>query len=220
MKEFDLFEKIWASVVVPTCTDFLSQYNLKNYVSWSKRIAKSCFYDEVNLFVKSYMVKDTKNIDRHKIAACMIKAILVSKPLRVSFIDKVHLFFGKKKFDDDVIYLINQYIAINVAVIILEGYIRSDDKKIIKHRIYFPEPFPDGEKDYIKDVCLDLYYTKAKKINTVAYSNILFLWEKYSCRRVQCRNLESMCRKFLIKDCGTNNEYLDKRIDDIRFLSE
>ncbi len=190
MSKFDLFESIWEDVVEPTIKDFLSTDNsFEKYKKSSKEIAKKWFYNETHFFIYSYMVDETKNIDRHKIAACMLKAILVAKPIRISFFSKASKFLKKSEFDDNV-YLRNQHIALNVAVLILEGYIRSDKNKNIKHSICIPEPFPKGQKDYFKDVCLDLYYTNPKQINTVTYANIFFLWEKYSCRKVQCNNLE------------------------------
>ena len=212
MSSFDLFETIWTKTVLPTCTDYLSKYEFIDYVEKSKKIAKRWFEKESLIFEQSYMIDTTKNIDRHKIASCMTKAILIAKPLRISFWDKINQFFSHTKFDDTV-YLINQIIAINVAVLILEGYIRSDDTKKIKHKIRFPDPFPKGDNDYVKDVCLDLYYMNPKKFNTISYADIFFLWEKYSCRRAHCNNLI----RYIKKVCPN---ITDQEIENISLKSE
>ncbi len=213
-KYFDLFDRVWADTVIPTIKEFGDKYRKFVYFNkLSKLKAKKCFHKEAQTFVHSYMVNETKNIDRHKIASCMLKAILVAKPFKCSFLQKTTQFFKREKIDDEC-SLINQYIALNVAVLILEGYIASDKNKEIKHRIYTPEPFK-GNKDYLKDVCLDLYYTKPRRINTITYANIFFLWEKYSCRKVQCNNLETL----LMSCLDGSDEEKQKKIHDTKMSS-
>ncbi len=219
MNDFDLFETIWDNAVIPTCREYINKYDVVDHTERSKNKIKRCFYEETQFFIHSYMIDETRNIDRHKIASCMVKAILIAKPLRVSFFNKVKQLFKKIELDD-VTYLINQYLSMNVAILILEGYIRSDVKKEIKHKIFIPEPFPEGQKNYMKDVCLDLYYTKPKKINTITYANIFFLWEKYSCRRVQCSNLENECKKLMRQSGNFSEEDLQSKIDEIRYRSQ
>lgn len=179
-KQFDLFDTIWEKAVEPTINERKKVYKDYGYFSpRAKKIARRWFYDETQTFVYSFMINETKNIDRHKIAACMMKAILIAKPFRVNFFDKAKQVLKNIEVPD-MVYLMNQNIALNVAILILQGYIASDKHKAIKHNIYFPEPFPEDPKDYIRDVCLDLYYTKPHDVNTVTYANVFFLWEKYS----------------------------------------
>lgn len=218
MTKFDLFDTIWEKTVEKTCEIYLEKYgsgNLVNHIAKSKKKARRYYYESSRIFVYSYMRNMTHNIDRHKIASCMVKSILMARPLRVSFFDKVKWFFTKENIDDKI-YLANQYVAINVAVLILEAYIRSDIKKEFKHRIFFPEPFPDGEKNYIKDVCLDLYYTSPRNFNIITYADIFFLWEKYSCRRAQGENLEDKCKE-LLKGTAKSEEEMEQIINSIKY---
>lgn len=206
MNHSELFDAIWNSIVEKTIDEFTKDYKgIIRFNAKSKRTAKRVFENEANIFLRSYMVNSTHNIDRHKIAACMLKAIVVSKPIKILLKEKISYvikyIFSSKKVNNqshDDIMLLNYKIAINVAVLILEAYINSDEKKSIKHIIYNPEPFPNGRKDYFRDICLDLFYTKPSKINTITYADVFFLLEKYSCRREQCANLESKLREYII----------------------
>ncbi len=87
----------------------------------------------------------------------------------------------------------------------------------IKSPLLFPVPFRNEYEEYIDDVCLDLYYTGARKFNIITYANILFLLEKYTCHRVQSENFENKCKE-LLRDLGKMNECdIEETIEELRY---
>lgn len=79
----DLFNKIWKDVIVPISNEISNNHGLRKCYKKAKYIAQRRFYKESQVFVQSYMVDKTRNIDRHKIASCMLKSILIAKPLKM-----------------------------------------------------------------------------------------------------------------------------------------
>lgn len=221
----DEFDKIWVDVVDKLIDDFISTYKFKkvNHKNFLRFRAKRLYKKYRKVFMNSYMYFNTNKIDKHKVASCLMKTILVIKPLSLSLKDKIKIRFKTDEYPYNVenILLANEYLSLSVAVSVLQGYIKahngkSDAAQPINHKIYFPTPFPVTDKSYLKDVCLDLYYINPHKFNTVTYANILFLLEKYSCRKVQCENLIEKCTQ-LLKDTGMSPEEVTKEICNVRF---
>lgn len=192
------FNKIWDDIVVGLIEDIssnnsaLKQKNLKIV----KLFVRHIFLKEAKVFINSYMVSATRKIDRHKLAACMVKAILFAKPFRVSLKTKCEISkMPRGEFAKNLPLvkqvLANQFLALSVAITILDGYIAADDKKVLRHIIQIPDPFPTEDNHYEIDVCMDMFFSGYRRINVKTYANVFFLLEKYSCRRVQCSNLEN-----------------------------
>lgn len=204
-KNIDEFDRIWNEVVIPLLNKSVSTYNVKNKnLSICKIFCKKLFFKNKKNFIEKYMYWDTDKIDKHKIASCFMKSILLIKPIRIPFINKLKIRFKPLEYSNpiDKTLLINEYLSLSVAITIIEGYITTNYNENfcqhpLNHPIYFPDPFPDGDENYIKDICIDLHYTKAYKFNTITYANIFFLLEKYSCRKQRCFNLANDYRKIL-----------------------
>lgn len=76
--------------------DFAELFGLKHKSLFWVKIVLNYYYNKYKeKVVKNYMVWDTINIDRHKIAACMMKAALVSKPLYIPLCAKIRFIFTK-----------------------------------------------------------------------------------------------------------------------------
>lgn len=125
---------------------------------------------------KNYMEKTAVSLDRHKVAACMVYAILKSKAIKVNeFIP--HL--------PDRLLLANEYLAVYVGINIIEQYRRADGLKDAKAKLIFPITYHEGAEEdsvFINNLCKGLYYSR-RKIDTLdifAYSNIYFFIEKYT----------------------------------------
>lgn len=206
----DEFDKIWDIVIKNMIVSFSNKYNVKHKSlnSLRKRI-KANYNKQRDYFINSFMDKSVNNIDRHKIASCCIKSILICKPFYVPFSIKRKFLFSNENISDffdmkldesndkisttdknNYIFYINEYLSLAVASAIIDGYIYADQNKELKHTIIYPEPFPDEDCDYLLDICIDLHFSGTKKLNIVTFANVFFLLEKYSCRRVQCDNLE------------------------------
>lgn len=125
---------------------------------------------------RNYMEKTAVSLDRHKVAACMVYAVLKSRVLKVNeFIP--HL--------PDRLLLANEYLAVYVGVNIIEQYRRADGLKGVKEKLVFPITYHEQagqDSVFINNLCKGLYYSR-RKINTLdifAYSNIYFFIEKYT----------------------------------------
>lgn len=202
------FDKIWEFVVLPLSKTMSEKYELKlknkNIFKFRARRLYNKYREE---FLKYYMHSKTNNIDKHKIASCLTKTILMIKPISIPFNVGIKIRFSNESYQNkkymEEILLINQYLALSIATSVIEDYIKAhnthnDVSQPLNHKIEFPTPFSEADNDYLRDVCLDLYYTKPRKFNTITYANIFFLWEKYSCRKVQCMNLEESYKALLL----------------------
>lgn len=219
-----LFDEIWNEVILPLSEDICKSFNgiqMINRTEKKRSFLKKHFRKECMIFMKSYMYENATNIDRHKIAACMMKSILIVKPIKLPVRLTTLVILGRAYFPEKV-FLVNQYLALSVAITIIDGYINSDKNKKLKHKVYFPETFYDNKDKYVyeQDVCLDLYYTKPSSINTISYANIFFLLEKYSCRKIQSQRLEAECRKLIQQYTKCDANKVNDLIENIKFCKD
>lgn len=136
------------------------------------------FYQKKRDYIRSnYMTKEYNvALDRHKVASCMLFAILKAKPFKVK--RNIRL--------DERLLLANEYLAFYVALNIIENYRMSVNKmKENKCQILFPETYQEktGSTDFLTNICRNLYFLSVyniDKYDVLAYSNILFLLEKYT----------------------------------------
>lgn len=139
-------------------------------------------YQKKRDYVRSnYMSKKTEvSLDRHKVSSCMIYAILKTKPLKINrLVWKL----------PEKILLANEYLAFFVALNIVELYkidkmkdenIEGDYQIIIPMTYHEDE---DPENTYESNFCKNLYYLGQEgieKYDVFAYSDILYLLEKYT----------------------------------------
>ena len=117
---------------------------------------------------------ESQPMDRHKIGAVMIYAILKSKPFYVvKTIPKL----------PSQLLMANEYLAFYDALNIVELY-RMDDalsngNGSDRNNLILPNTY-HGDM-YIENVCKALYYVKNPDyFDILAYANVLFLSEKYS----------------------------------------
>lgn len=136
------------------------------------------FYQKKRDYIRSnYMTKEYNvALDRHKVASCMLYAILKVKPFSVNRNVKL----------DEKLLLANEYLAFYVALNIIENYRMSvDGKQEDECQILLPETYQEmkGSTDYLSNMCRNLYFLSVydvDKYDVLAYSNILFLLEKYT----------------------------------------
>ncbi len=123
---------------------------------------------------------DSKNsvaLDRHKVASCMIFAILKTKPLIVNrFIHDL----------PETILLANEYLAFFVALNIIEMYKLDELNGSQEYEIILPRTYHEqveNENTFLVNTCRALYYTRLKNVNefdVFSYATILFLLERYT----------------------------------------
>lgn len=136
-------------------------------------------YQNKRDFVKDkYMKKsEVAALDRHKVAACMMYAILKTKPIMVN------------RFVPDLpekALLANEYLAFFVALNIIEMYKKDESEEKKPSEIVLPKTYhEDSEKnsDFLSNTCKALYYIRLQgieKFDVFAYASVLFLLEKYT----------------------------------------
>lgn len=138
------------------------------------------FYQRKRNEIKNnYMEKPAQNekaLDRHKVASCMMYAVLKSRVLKVNrFVP--HL--------PNRLLMANEYLAVYVGLNIIEQYRIDDGKKEPENKLIFPITYhetPSEESDFIDNLCKGLYYLRRKidEMDIFAYSTILFFVEKYT----------------------------------------
>ncbi len=136
------------------------------------------FYQKKRDYIRSnYMTKEYNvALDRHKVASCMLFAILKARPFSVN--RNVEL--------DERLLLANEYLAFYAALNIIANYRMSvDGRQEDACQILFPETYQEkiGSIDYLSNMCRNLYFLSMEDIDrydVLAYSNILFLLEKYT----------------------------------------
>ena len=77
----------------------------------------------------------------------------------------------------------NEYLAVYIAINIVEQYKRDELGKDSEYKLIFPITYhEENEKTcvYLNNLCKGLYYIKPKHIDIFAYSTIFFFMEKYT----------------------------------------
>lgn len=172
-------------VVVSACIDDIFEYSRQNgfpenSIAQRKNHSRKIFeyYQEMRDYIRcNYMSKKTDvALDRHKVAACMMYAILKAKPLKVN-----------RRIPDlnEKVLLANEYLALYVALNIVVMYKMDQYQlEIGDYEILFPETyFNDPSNDYVTNYCRTLYYVSMENLNkfdVFAHANILFMLEKYT----------------------------------------
>ena len=136
-----------------------------------------CIFNYYESFRKDmrrlYMAEESKPMDRHKIAANMMIAILKARPI------KINLMIPNLPLE---LLLANEYLSFCCALDIVEIYRRDAGNE--KFSLILPGTYIEEEDDrtsYIQNICKALYYIhKPSLSDTLAYANILFMIEKYT----------------------------------------
>ena len=172
----ETYEIIWNAVY-----SYANQFILKsgNTFFFNNR-AKSDLLSEYNdlksAFKKKYMKNaDESILDRHKVAAVFMIAILNVKPIRIP--DEVQL----QRKSEDVYstsfskFFGNEKLAIRAGIAVLNSYIEKDSKE--KKEVPLPKIVRHGE--YIENFCRELYINQLeKKLSILSIAHELFLIEE------------------------------------------
>lgn len=189
MKKKDFYE-FYNNVIQKYIDEFLDEDKRSGYncLTFRKNKVRNIYiyYEKKRLEIRKYFMNlESKPMDRHKIAAVMMYSILKSKVIKVNkFIPNL----------PSVLLMANEYLAFIVALGIIESYRKDQFKDNSKNNncymLNLPTPYhgvsnhnaSDCNNDiYITNTCKSLYYlTNWRKFDIFAYSNILFLLEKYT----------------------------------------
>ena len=136
-------------------------------------------YQNKRDFVKDRYMKQSEDaaLDRHKVASCMMYAILKTRPIKVNRL--------VRDLPEKAL-LANEYLAFFVSLNILEMYRRNQFGDKAKCEIVLPRTYheiSESGSDFLSNTCKALYYIGLQgieKFDVFAYSSIFFLLEKYT----------------------------------------
>lgn len=173
------FEDIWDNIILKLFDEITPQKDVFIASRSKYKIYKE--YQKQKTFLKlNYMENPNTHLDRHKIAACMLYAIVKVQPIRIKKVSIWRNFWGNKRYSYSFLML-NEYLGLYTAFSIVESfreYEQSIDKCATFQRSGIKLPMTCNGEDYIYNTCLDLYLSKKKnKINILTFANVLFLLE-------------------------------------------
>lgn len=173
------FEDIWENIILKLIKEIIPQEDIYIARRSQKRIYKE--YQKQKTFLKlNYMENQHTHLDRHKIASCMLYAIVKVQPVRVKKLSICKMYFSKKIYDPKFL-LLNEYLGLYTAFSIVESfrmYEKSIEKNMVFPRAGICQPLTSNGEDYIYNTCLDLYLSrKRNNINILTFANVLFLLE-------------------------------------------
>lgn len=173
------FEDIWDNIILKLFSEMTPQKDVFIAPRSKKKIFKE--YQKQKTFLKlNYMENPNTHLDRHKIAACMLYAIVKVRPIKIKKFSVWRKFISGTRYTPEFLML-NEYLGLYTAFSIIESfrvYEQSIDKDITFPRNGISQPITTNGEDYIYNTCLDLYLSRKKnKINILTFANVFFLLE-------------------------------------------
>uniref|UniRef100_UPI004056699A hypothetical protein n=1 Tax=Acetatifactor sp. TaxID=1872090 RepID=UPI004056699A len=174
------YQQIWDVVIKPTIQDYQNCFGEITVVHNAKEAIWQ-EYVRFNSHCKTkYMEEVGGKIDRHKVCACYMYAIVKANVVGCRLADS----------DTESKYLsLNEHLAITVGMSLLRAFVLSsidsneempdDEKKIYKSRIDGGIVFPECNHGiYRENFASELYYTNDERnYNILSLANTLFLLE-------------------------------------------
>ncbi len=164
------FDELYTNIICPNI-EILKQNHEFEFISTSKLSIEESYIKHRDFVKKMYMQKGSESIlDRHKVAACIMMAIVKVKPL-----------VSSKTHRDNNFYL-NEMLAIQVAFDIVCSYLVDDQiDSIFSNGLSFPVSKNENGQSFLHCLCLSLYYGECScSQDILAYSSLLFMVEAYT----------------------------------------
>ena len=176
------YEELWNTIIFPLLDKYRNEYALAPTPETKQLIFEH--YVQFRDFCKKHYMLDANNfIDRHKVCACMIYAIIKTQPLHS----------GDETNNKDCFNTINEKIAIAAGLSLLRAFVISSAKqnlnddeleeiiKKFKSGIRLPQPPFINHGDYIENFAVELYFTrKYNNYNILSLAHTLYMLELYT----------------------------------------
>ena len=173
--QLEKFNEVHEEIIKPLIRELMDdQYNKCNKClslkkDYDKKIYKQ--YEKLRKEIKRRdMYAEVEYIDRHKIGACMMGAIVLVSPISV----KTTL----QDIPERMIFA-NEGLGFYTAICMLESFLEEENLKI-----YYPNVDSDMDADmpiYVRNTCIDLFKAKLEhRYSVLTFSNVLFLLEELS----------------------------------------
>lgn len=117
------YDLIWENIILPEVIRYQKNVMSVSYKETTKDDILNSYKQLNNHCKKTYMADPEKRLDRHKVTACYMLAILEAEPLSFNV-----------KCDEDILITINEHLAITVGLSILNAFInakKTDDQNDI-----------------------------------------------------------------------------------------
>lgn len=182
------FKQFWDKCILPTFEEF-AKVDEKLYIRHGSADSLCREYNDIKNCTKAvFMKKDDAivKLDRHKIAACMAKAIVLEKPI-CKIVDDDYT--GKEK----EFLIANEALAFSVAMSIIKAYIKLKLEKqdpdfmkrecayrnICENDFVFPNTIMNV--DYKTSVCWAWHHNIVNgNFDVLGTANLFFMIENYS----------------------------------------
>lgn len=180
------FDKLWKECIEPTFEELVKE-DTSLYIRDGSFDSLCRLYNDIKNSTKKLYMKifgDTVKLDRHKIAACMAKAIVLERPI----CKRVEENYVGTEAD---FVIANEVLAFSVSIAILKAYIRlrlqkEDDSsrkvaytKICEVGFIFPETIM--HVDYRTSVCWAWHHNIINgHFDILGTANLFFMIENYS----------------------------------------
>lgn len=176
------YEKLWDNGIVPAINKYKSACPLLSIHPNAKELIWNNYYEFNEQCKKNYMINPEDKIDRHKVCACYIYAIVKSHVITVENITD----------NEDSFLLVNEFIAISIGLSLLRAFIilnakTSNDITAEKKRSTISKVFngiriPEcNHGEYLSNFATELYYTRQENTyNILSLAHTLFLLEIHS----------------------------------------
>ena len=174
----DIFDKIWRGVIKPKIDHTISD-SFDHLVLVESPAAVYAEYERVRKNIKARMDNENCVLDRHKVAAAMAKAIIVTEPIRIkSFLED-----GSEETKLPAItFLANEVTALHTAISIVQSFRssqRENGQEISRTPLTLPESSHGNEYDM--HLCKAMMYSREEgSFDVFFFANILFMIEQYS----------------------------------------
>ena len=175
------YYSIWEKVIQCVISNYQNRFAHISIKTNAKEIIFE-YYSRLNQECKQYYMEDVNGkLDRHKVCACLMFAILQANVLHCEIAES----------DTDERYLVlNEHLALTVGLSLLRAFIVADitNNDGLEHKQKLIELLDNGIKlpktnhgNYEENFISELYYTKKfYKYNVLSLSNTLYLLEIYT----------------------------------------
>ena len=162
MTELD-FETTWNDIIYKSITHLMVDYGDLVCLESSKDEIKS-YYEEALLHAKNhYMINSEGRLNRYKVAAAMMIAILKAKPIKKAA--------AKYYIEDSDKWIFNEKVALNTGLKIVRNFIITDiseaggsktlEEKILYHRFLKSLPLERADRERWE---IELYYIRQEGV--------------------------------------------------------
>lgn len=184
MKSSD-YDKLWLNVISAQHNKYINDvYSLKERNN-SKRIVFELYNMFIDKCKKEYMYHSEHIVDRHKVCACMMYALVEAHSLDFDF--------NGDQCDDENFQTFNEKIAITTGLSMLRAFVIASAKKELPpdESSEVIRRFDDGVKlpenefinhgEYIENFAVELYFTrKYRNYNILSLAHSLYLLELFT----------------------------------------